>query len=404
MQYQKLPPEKRCVILHPNAYDEHRFFQQYILQTTLDVVYIDVSQYLHTAVSKTFEEFVATAFHAQLDSGSSLDILSTTAGMLSTIHDFHIQVLFIDGCDGLICEFVQPILLDLIPNLPPDARVILRGRGIPIALLQHELIKPFTAIVPVDDTRLLLDYLQPIEDKDYLEVRSFGKGSVMVNGRNIERWEGYLPRALFFYFIDRAMTTRDEIFNTFWPDLTVREATNVFHVTKRKISEILGINLTMYGAGFYRIAPTIELRYDVVLFHEAVQRAAIADDAHAAVLYRRAVDLYREDFLTSIGAPWTERRRNEMRLTYTDAIAGLARLHREQGNNDAALGLFLRANAVAPEREDLARNIMKIYAELEFYTYAMEAYRNLEIVLKQTFGMTPDPKTITLMQKIKQHL
>ena len=40
------------------------------------------------------------------------------------------------------------------------------------------------------------------------------------------------------------MVTRDEIFETFWPGLPTKEATNVFHVTKRKISERLGYELT----------------------------------------------------------------------------------------------------------------------------------------------------------------
>ena len=67
------------------------------------------------------------------------------------------------------------------------------------------------------------------------------------------------------------MVTRAEIFQTFWPNLTTREATNVFHVTKRKISEVLGTELTVYGSSFYHISPQIQLSYDVSLFNQLVQ-------------------------------------------------------------------------------------------------------------------------------------
>ena len=46
------------------------------------------------------------------------------------------------------------------------------------------------------------------------------------------------------------MATRDDIFNTFWPSLSIKEATNVFHVTKRKVNEILGFE-TRYRVDNY---------------------------------------------------------------------------------------------------------------------------------------------------------
>ncbi len=84
-----------------------------------------------------------------------------------------------------------------------------------------------------------------VEDKirPQLEIYSLGRGYAFVNGREITNWDGALPRNLFFYFVDHALVTRDEIFATFWPNLSVKEATNVFHVTKRKISERISMQI-----------------------------------------------------------------------------------------------------------------------------------------------------------------
>src|SRR5690606_15826942 len=76
-----------------------------------------------------------------------------------------------------------------------------------------------------------------------LEVYSLGRGYALVNGQMITNWDGALPRNLFFYFMDHPLVTRDEIFATFWPNLSVKEATNVFHVTKRKISERISLKV-----------------------------------------------------------------------------------------------------------------------------------------------------------------
>ena len=107
-----------------------------------------------------------------------------------------------------------------------------------------------------------------------LEIYALGRGYAFVNGQEITNWDGALPRNLFFYFVDHPLVTRDEIFATFWPKLSVKEATNVFHVTKRKISERISgkvggsksYELTQYQAGFYMPSEKVVRHYDVADF------------------------------------------------------------------------------------------------------------------------------------------
>jgi two-component SAPR family response regulator len=312
-----------------------------------------------------------------------------------------VSFLYLDGFDGDVAPLLYPIIIELILRLQ-KLKVVLSGRRFPAPLVQRDDLRPFVALLPTDHDRLLVDYANPSPGKAFLEVRAFGQGQVLVNGELIDRWEGLLPRALFFFFVDRAMITRDEIFRVFWPDMAIREATNVFHVTKRKISEILSVGLTTYTSGFYRISPDIDLHYDVVNFQEAIQRAAVADEKCKEELLLVAIDLYREEFLSSIDADWTKRRRDEMRNAYTDALIGLGRIYERRGDLQYALGVFLRASGVAPTREDLTRAIMRLYGQMKAPELAIEAYQRLKDMLKQTFNVLPDPQTDHLLQEIRK--
>jgi two-component SAPR family response regulator len=250
---------------------------------------------------------------------------------------------------------------------------------------------------------MILDYAQS-NDNPVLEVHALGTGRVLINGRLIDHWDGVLPRMLFFYFVDRGMTTRDEIFQTFWPKLNTREATNVFHVTKRKISEILHADLTVYWSGFYRVSPDLDLQYDVVKFAEAVQNAAVAPDNEAITLYKNAITLYNGPFLSPIEQPWIERRREELLGSYAEALAGLARIYRERGEQEEALGYFLRACATSPQREDLARAVMELYRQMGNPAAALDAYERLEAELRASLNVSPDRQTVHLADEIRATL
>src|SRR6185436_12766505 len=129
----------------------------------------------------------------------------------------------------------------------------------------------------------------------HLEVYGFSGGSVFMNGLPVESWDGPLPRNLFYYFVDHPMVTRDELFETFWPELPTKEATNVFHVTKRKISERLGFELTAYSGGFYRPSGQMAVHYDVRNFETLLGAVSFEDEELTEVppAWYSAIHLYR---------------------------------------------------------------------------------------------------------------
>lgn len=371
-QLASLGQEVRVVVLQPNFSAQHVSLLPLIDQPNTMYVRLDGP----ALTAESVRNQIAAAL-TQSDVGDLTDVVT----------------LVLDEFDRVTPAAIDKILPWLVFEATP-ARIVLMGRHVPYAVLDNERLRDCTRFVPTDRDLMLWDYtqLKQEETSSLLEVRSLGEGRVHLNGRLVDNWDGVLPRSLFFYLVDRGMTTRSEIFETFWPSLSTREATNVFHVTKRKISEVLGMDLTVYWSGFYHIAPTVELSYDAALFSSTVQDSAVVSNDDAVVLLRRALSLYRGDFLTSISMPWVSKRRQELRQTYGEALVALAKSTEHMGEVQRALGLYLRAATTNRQREDLALSIMRLYQELRMDADALKVYELLETELKDVLGVAPAPQ------------
>jgi DNA-binding SARP family transcriptional activator len=394
-----LSPATTLVILHPDFHGQHSLFAPLLAEGDTTPVFLAVSE---PGLSlRALLDDLRDVLNAQLN--LSIDELPgdaerAAAALAKSINKVQHVTLILDAYDRLDQEAVAPFVAALASQLT-NSRVLLGTRVLPMSLIEHEALAGKTALIPVNPDKMILDYIGSV-GKNVLEVRALGPGRVLINGRLVDHWDGVLPRMLFFYFVDRGMTTRDEIFHTFWPNLSTREATNVFHVTKRKISEILGTDLTVYWSGFYRISPDLELHYDVVKFAEAVQNAAVADDEEAIMLLQSAITLYNGPFLSMMEQPWVSQRREELASNYAEALAGLARIYKHHDAPLDALGYYLRAAAASPQREDLARSIMELYRSLNRPAEALDIYERLEAELRSSLGVAPGPQTVELAKRI----
>ncbi len=242
----------------------------------------------------------------------------------------------------------------------PTLRIVLVGRVLPVQVLQHPGLRAHVEFFPADDASELYDYVKLSHERPLLEVKSFGVGRVFLNGAPINHWDGILPRLLFFYFIDKGMVRRDEIFQTFWPNMSVKEATNVFHVTKRKVNEVLGLDLTVYQSGYYRITDRITLLYDVTQFNRTLQNSEVSDTFEVEPLLRDTIRLYQGDFLVTSDADWVLKRRYEMRQAYGSALYAIGLLYESKGEKALAESFFLRAFRHNPHEPRYAQAVMHL--------------------------------------------
>lgn len=356
-------------------------------------------------VIPNFGEALAEA----LANGSSASIGKALANDLAKVEAERV-VLFIDELDRVpqdqsFREFVTA----LVDNLSDNAQLAVNSRVLTYEPWINWVNDDTAAVLGVAHRRNNLIFTKEETPKPQLEVYAFGRGHVLTNGREIRNWDGALPRNLFFYFIDNPLVTRDQIFDVFWSKLNIKEATNVFHVTKRKITERISMNvdddenyeLTEYSAGFYLASNKVVRHYDVFDFEEAVERALLSDDAHEReVLFTYAIDIYKAPFLHTVDLPWVVARRAQLQEMYAEALIGMARLQSDKEEWELALGFYVRALKEVPDREDIHRDAMQMYINLERPDDAKAQYKALKDHLKKSMGVPPSNETQALFDAI----
>lgn len=313
------------------------------------------------------------------------------------------RFLVLDNLDYLkLSEDVYNFFDRLVKALPRNLQLVINSRFLAFAPWSA-LVRSGHAVVLGDEHTLDGGIFDPDKpETPHLEVYGLAGGNVYVNGLPLNTWDGPLPRNLFYYFVDHPMVTRDEIFETFWPELPTKEATNVFHVTKRKISERLGYELTAYSGGFYRPSGQMNVHYDVQRFEAIVEDSKLKPPASPDEWYR-AIQLYRSPFLHRIDMPWIVKRREHLRLAYAEALIGVARLYRALNDNERATSYYLRALREVPQREDIHRDMMALYAETGEPEKAIAQYDLLSDILSRTLNITPSKATQNLYKIIREN-
>lgn len=251
-----------------------------------------------------------------------------------------------------------------------------------------------------------------------LHVRSLGGSEVTIGTDSpvaVTRWQGDLQQLLFHLVVDTWQLTRDEIFEVIWPKLSVREATNVFHVTKRKLQQVLALT---YGADLldvieyhgihYYVAderwaeeimrdggvPHVILVSDVALFEDEFERIVKSHQVTAEE-WEYALSLYTGDFLAgvfTIENDWVEKRRQALKSKYVSllTIAGESTL---EANPAQALQWFITAYQQDATRENVHRGAMRAYMAVGQRDDVIRMYKTAKKALWKAMKLQPSTTT-----------
>ena len=351
----------------------------------------------------TLSQHIVEAFAAQGFKAAAIDAKasSRTAGRSigASLGNGKVQALVLDQFD--IIDQADPAdwIAGVLETLPSSTQLVLNPRYLNTthwnALLANGVV---SAVGPSRSG----EFPSPNGVAGQLEVFSLGNGAVWYEGRLVTKWDGPLTRRLFYYLLDRGPVSRRPIFDTFWPNLPTREATNVFHVTKRKMNETIGCDATDYSERHYRIGDQVPLFYDVTVFEQTLAATETADEEQAMAGWERAVWLYRQPFLSSDTTPWIVARRAELREKYVNALVSLARNYQGRNSDDLALMHYLRAIREAPMREDLYAHAMTIYADMGDKQTAVSLYETLRTRLAEQLQIAPGRETTRLFTKLSR--
>jgi len=410
---------KRIILLYPWSPYRNVFLSHFFATEQNNLLYYGVPAAQNT-LTKWLEHMADHLTNVVDDFGNRLrdtqsDAPQTLAQALADDLNAYAQrkenvTLFIDELDHVAFDAAFDAFIEaLVPAINENVQIAISSR-----LLKHQPWYDIIAsgqgvVLGTEQQKDDIMFTVEAEVKPQIEIYGFGRGHAIVNGQEIVNWDGALPRNLFFYFVDNTLVTRDDIFATFWPNLNVKEATNVFHVTKRKISERISTNvddgndyeLTRYASGFYMPSDKVTRHYDVQDFQESVEQAMIIkDEDKKAELYSHAIDLYKSPFLETIEMEWVNDRRIHLQSLYAQALIGLARIQRKRGDNEQALGLFTRALKEVPTREDIHREVMLIYKDQGMIEDARRQYHALSDALEDAYRIEPANETQELYNSL----
>lgn len=413
--FHALSHHKKVVIIYPWISYRNIFLTYFLKQADTGLYYYRVPSTMRNltefVADLADELFSAPVSQLNLDGADATELGRFVASSLAGAQNVaERRVLFLDELDRIeTLPNFDLFIRSLVAALPENAQLAVNARW-----LNYE---PWSQMVQDDEAAVLgtVDrasnlMFTPVEPpKPQLEVYAFGRGYAFVNGRLIDSWDGALPRNLFFYLLDHAFVTRDQIFSIFWDTLTKKEATNVFHVTKRKITECISsrmwddkhYELTQYEGGFYTASDKMQRHYDVMDFEKAVETAMMSQDHDERLReYRRAIAIYGGPYLCNLDMEWVRERRKKLQQLYIDALIGAARLYKQQQDDEQALGHFIRTLRQAPLREDIHREVIGLYGRLHRIEDVHTQYKLLGSLLQNNFGVNPAQETQDLYRQI----
>lgn len=312
-------------------------------------------------------------------------------------------ILILDEFDATSeADEVQAFWEQVVHFLPENCQLIINGRNEP-RMPWVSLVARGQAVILRDHDVIREDFYRhdTVQNPDiYLKTYGFGPGYVSHENGEVGEWEGHLPRLLFFFVLDRPVVTRAEICSTFWPELTIDQAVNVFHVTKRRLHKALGFDALVHQDGYYQINPTIEVDYDVERFTSALVMARETEDPQEALQYwQTAVDLYKGPFLQGHTEAWILQRREDFLIGYLDAMQAIARLRLADDRPEQALAILNRAIGENELYEPIHRDIMQLYADLGRRSEAASHFQKLSALLEE-HNMRPQAATVELYDRL----
>ncbi len=237
-----------------------------------------------------------------------------------------------------------------------------------------------------------------------LRVYTLGRERLERDGEPVPEnaWRSATARELFYYLLFHGSESRERLSVIFWPESSAKRVRSNFHTTLYRARQALGENVILFDEGIYRLNPDLDLWCDAHEMDELVRQARLMPprDARTEDLWRRAVALYRGNFLPSWDNEWALYRRERLFEQYIEALVGLGQCARARQDHRAALDAFRRALDSDPYREDIHRAVMQCYADLGEKKQVHDHLERLRTLLWDELALEPSVETTTLAESL----
>jgi len=260
------------------------------------------------------------------------------------------------------------------------------------------------------NSRLYPERLVPMNSGSILRIRLFGGLSLTWDERPLPPIRSRLARSLFAYLVAYRHRghSRELLAGIFWPDLPDATARRRLSQALWQIRRVLNplpspVPFLLSHADMVQFNVDAPYWLDVEEFQGACSKfeAAQATDLGASILdLKRAVDLYRGDFLAGFYEDWVAVERESLRETYLAALDRVLAWCKGRGAYEEALVYARRLVAVDALHEQGHREVMRLCYLLGRHNDALQQYELCRAILAQELGVEPTAATTALYEEI----
>jgi DNA-binding SARP family transcriptional activator/tetratricopeptide (TPR) repeat protein len=204
--------------------------------------------------------------------------------------------------------------------------------------------------------------------------------------------------------------TKDVIVETFWPDTPIEDIDKNFWPTISYIRRALNSNQDVkknfirYRESAYYLNPEFNYLLDTEEFERLIAvahaRRREADAAGFSEAARRAIELYRGEFLEEFYDNWVEEPRAYYRNIYFATLKELADHHHRAQEYEQSITYCKAILNRDAYREDVHRQLMDGYARLGNRAAIKEQYETLKGLLMDELGVDPLPETVAAYKRL----
>lgn len=249
-----------------------------------------------------------------------------------------------------------------------------------------------------------------------LEIRLLGSPQIEYDGEPIEVDTRKATAMLAYLAVMGETYTRDALAALLWPDYDQSSARGALRRTLSVLRKALDKDCLEVTRATIGIRPDVEVNLDVEQFQrylkECEQHGHGSEESCPRCIppLEKAVSLYRGDFLSGFTLrdsanfdEWqffqTDARKRDLEI----ALEKLVESYSKQGAFDDAIAHAYRWLAQDPLREEVHRELMRLYAWKGQRSAALRQYRECVRILEQELGVAPLEETTQLYQNIQEN-
>jgi DNA-binding SARP family transcriptional activator len=245
-----------------------------------------------------------------------------------------------------------------------------------------------------------------------LRIRFFGSLDLERDGQSLPRFPSRKVRDLFVYLtLNRDVThSREQLAGLLWGDSDDEKARHSLNTALWRLNGVLTgassggdrgraqLRITPQEIGFNSAA---DFWFDVAEFESRCALAAnCTSPEQQATLYSQAISFYTGDLLTDCYEEWCIRERERLQCLYLRALGELLKYHSSRNDFEAAIDCARRILAVDSLREEVHRELIKLYLNTGQTASALRQYRVCEELLQRELAVAPMPETQDLLVQI----